>query len=322
MATIHPQTQEIIDYLRREYGNNPPVCELSPEKARRSMVEFFQYWNADAPPVAKSIERTIEGPHGPIPIRIYDPGSAAPSPGIVFFHGGGFVLGNIASHDGLSRRLANYSGCRIVSVDYRLAPEHKFPIPLDDCVAATRWVGQHGLEIGIDPSRLFVGGESAGANLSLATTIVLRDEGGAELAGAVLIYGCYDTDFDTPSYQSFGGGEYLLSRQNMVWFWEHYLNGPGDRENPKAIPLRAKLSGLPPLLVLAAELDPLLDDSVRLAGRLRAANAPHDWVLWRGVIHGCVLMTRMLGPANVFLHDIAAWVNRQARSVAIGKGQP
>src|SRR5579862_8892740 len=147
---------------------------MTPTEARRSIAAFLQFWNADAPPITKTVDRAIDGPKGQIPIRIYDPGSASPSPGIVFFHGGGFVIGSIDTHDGLCRRVANYSGCRVVSVDYRLAPEHKFPVPLEDCVASTRWAAAHGAEFGIDPARLFVAGESAGANLALATAIVIR----------------------------------------------------------------------------------------------------------------------------------------------------
>src|ERR1022692_3093560 len=137
MAVIHPDTTKIMEFLATEGKGQPPLCDLTPAEARQRMAKFLQFWNEDAPPIAKILDRKIAGPHGPIPLRIYDPGSAVPSPGIVFFHGGGFVLGSIDTHEGVCRRLANYSGCRVVSVDYRLAPEHKFPIPLDDCVAST-----------------------------------------------------------------------------------------------------------------------------------------------------------------------------------------
>src|SRR5712692_630923 len=192
MGELHPQMKQILEKLTRESEGQPPVWELTPVEARRNTEETFtKVWNADAPPIAKSVDREIDGPLGPIPVRLYDPGVADSSPCLIYFHGSGFVAASIASHDGVCRRLANYGGFRVVSVGYRLAPEHKFPQPLEDCVASVRWVAQHAGSLGIDPSRLLVGGDSAGANLALVTAMVLRDEGGLARKGAVLIYGTY-----------------------------------------------------------------------------------------------------------------------------------
>jgi acetyl esterase len=315
MNGLHPQMKQILDMLARENEGRPHLWEMTPAEARQGKEEGdARHWNVDVPEIHQTLDSDFVGAGGGIPIRLYDSGAAAPSPCLVYFHGGGFVMGSIATHDGLCRRLANYSGFRVVSVGYRLAPEHKFPAALEDCVAAVRWVSENSVLLGVDPDALFVGGDSAGANLSLASAIVLRDDSGPALRGAVLAYGNYDTDLETPSYKTFGGGEYFLSKLDMEWFWKHYLNGPQDRLNPKAVPLRANLSSLPPLFVAAAAFDPLLDDSRQLVERLRAINARHDWVVWPGVTHACLDMTRMLEPAEGFLRDIALWLQRQVAS--------
>jgi len=190
MSGLHPQMKQILDMLAREYEGRPHLWEKTPVEARQAKEEGdARHWNVDVPDVHHTLDRKIEGPGDKIPIRLYDPGTATPSPCLVYFHGGGFVMGSIATHDGLWRRLANYSGFRVVSAGYRLAPEHKFPAALDDCVAAVRWVDENAALLGIDPRTLFVGVDSAGANLSLASAVVLRDEGGPVLQGAVLAYG-------------------------------------------------------------------------------------------------------------------------------------
>jgi acetyl esterase len=313
MAELHPQMVEILDMIARDMVGKPKLPELSPVEARRmSDAEFTPFWNADAPPVAHVADRVIPGPYGPIPVRIYDPGAPDLSPGLVYIHGGGWVICNLDSHDGVCRRLANHSGLRVISIDYRLAPEHKFPLPLEDCVAVLRWIGKHGRELGIDPERLAVTGDSAGGNLALAVAMALRDQGGPALKGVGLIYGAFDVDFDTRSYRDYGGDYYYLSRQEMLWYWDHYLRDGADRSNPLAVPGCGPLDGLPPLLVIGAEFDPLLDDSRKLVERLKAAGAPHEWILWPGVVHGCIHMTRMLEPAEGFLQQLAGWLRRQA----------
>ena len=224
------------------------------------------------------------------------------------------MLGSIRVYDGICRRLADYGGFPIVSVEYRLAPEHKFPVPFEDCLAALRWVGEHGAELGIDGGRLAVAGDSAGGNLSLAVAMAARDGGGPKLKAAALIYGAFGVDFDTDSYRAYGTDQYLLSREDMIWFWDHYLRSAGDRSDPRAAPLAGRFDGLPPLLVTAAEFDPLLDDSRELVARLKAIEAPHDWMFWEGVIHGCIDMARLLEPAEGFLRDTALWLKDKLKA--------
>ncbi|HYL09626.1 MAG TPA: alpha/beta hydrolase fold domain-containing protein [Candidatus Acidoferrales bacterium] len=320
MGELHPQMKAILDLLAKRSEGMPKLHEVTPQLGRFAMeATFTQFWNEDAPPIAKMADREMEGPRGPIPIRLYDPEAAASSACLIYFHGGGFVIGSIASHDGICRRLANYSGLRVISVGYRLAPEHKFPQPLEDCVASVRWIAAHAPSLGVDPANLFVGGDSAGANLALVTAMLLRDAGGPALKGAVLLYGTYVGDLETPSVKAFGGGDYFLTTEDMKWFSRHYLNGPQDLKDFRAYPIHGNLAGLPPLFIAAAEFDPLLDDSAALAARLTGLGAPHRHVVWPGVTHGCLHMTRMLDPADGFLRDIAAWMKQQSATPAESK---
>jgi acetyl esterase len=302
----------ILAKIEAEMGGPPRLHEMTPAAARQLFEDFAPFWNEGAPEL-KTSDHEIPGPRGPIVIRCYDPGAALPAPTLIFLHGGGWVLGSIQVYEGVCRRLAHYGGFPVISVEYRLAPEHKFPAPLEDCLAAIRWVAAHGGSLGIDGGRLALAGDSAGGNLALAAAMALRDEKGPPLKAAALIYGAYGVDFDTPSYRAYGIEKYLLSRQDMIWFWDHYLRSEADRQNPRAVPLAGHFEGLPPLLVTGAEFDPLLDDSQRLVEKLKAVGAPHDWVLWRGVIHGCIDMARLLEPAEGFQRDTAAWIADKLR---------
>jgi acetyl esterase len=224
------------------------------------------------------------------------------------------VICSLHNHDGVCRRLANASGLRVAGLDYRMAPEHPFPAPLDDCIAATGWLMEHGPELGIDPRHLALAGDSAGANLSLATLLALRDRGRPLPRSAALIYGAFSADLDSPSHRAFGGGDYVLSTPTMHWFWDQYVPDRTARDNPLVPPLCADLAGLPPLYVSAAELDPLRDDSERLAGRLALAGVDFDYRLWRGVCHACIMMSRLLPAADVQVADVGGFLRRSLLS--------
>jgi len=251
-------------------------------------------------------DRQIPGPHGPIPVRIYAPESKGPHPLLAYFHGGGWVLGSVATADVACRALAAATGCVLVSVDYRLAPEHEFPVPLDDCTAAVRWLAEHAAEVDADPARIAVGGDSAGGNLSAAVALRLRDEGGPRLAHQMLVYPVTDASFETRSYRENGEG-YFLTRAGMEWFWNHYLPGPADAANPLASPLRAPdLRGLPPATVITAEFDPLRDEGEAYAERLREAGVPVRLTRYDGVIHGFFGMVDTLDQADEAIREAAA----------------
>jgi acetyl esterase len=250
--------------------------------------------------VGKVEDRTIPGPDGnEVPVRIYWPVDAAPSlPVVVFFHGGGWVIGGIESHDATVRSLVDQSGFVFVSVDYRLAPESRYPAAADDCYAATTWVAEHAAELGVDPARLAVAGDSAGGNLAAVVALMARDRGGPELAFQLLIYPC--TDMEPASYGSYheNASGYFLTAESMHWFYGHYA-GDADRSHPYLAPIKAEdLSNLPPALVITAEFDPLRDEGEAYAAALREAGVPAESVRYDGQIHGFFSMTTMIERAK------------------------
>ncbi|MEM7024034.1 MAG: alpha/beta hydrolase [Pseudomonadota bacterium] len=294
---------EIAVLLREiEEAGVPSVSSLSVDEARAQVEERNQALNEDPPVLASVSDLEMPGPAGPICLRHYRPVEAATLPVIVYFHGGGFVVGSLNSHDRLMRLLALDSGAALIGVDYRLAPEHPFPAPLDDCVAAVRWIRAHAGNLGVDPERVVLAGDSAGANLALASLLDLRDAGDPACAGAALLYGCYWRRLDTPSHVRFGDGSWRLGTAEMAWFWQHYL---GDRSSPdpRGEPIHADLSGLPPLFVTAAALDPLADDTAELGRRLEAAGVAHQLKLYPGVVHGFLQMSQRSTAAREAVRD-------------------
>jgi acetyl esterase len=251
-------------------------------------------------------DRVILGAAGPIPIRIYTPAGDGPFPVLVYFHGGGWVLGSIETHDPICRALTRLVGCIVVSVDYRLAPEYPFPIPLEDCYAAVCWVARCSANINGDAQRLAVAGDSAGGNLAAAVALTARDRGTPPLAYQVLLYPVMDYAFDTDSYREYGDG-YFLTKDMMVWFWQHYLRDQADGFYPQAAPLRAQnLYGLPSTLLLTAEFDPLRDEGEAYAERLQAAGSQVEYRCYAGMIHGFLGLTSMLDTAARAMTETAA----------------
>jgi acetyl esterase len=289
---VDPQIQALLDFVASK--NLPPHYLLTPPEARAAMEKSRAIFRPPEPvPLPRIEELSIPGPAGALPARLYGAearGAGAP-PIVLYFHGGGWVTGSLDTHDDLCRRLAKRSGCLVVSLDYRLAPEHKFPAAVDDACAATRWIAQHGRELGGDPMRLAVAGDSAGGNLAAAVALLARDQGGPALRQQVLIYPATTHDFTLPSVSAYGEG-FLLTAQGMAWFWDHYLPSPADREDFRASPLRAKsLAGLPSALVLTAEYDVLRDEGELYAERLKREGVPTRLVRHAGMIHGFITMS-------------------------------
>jgi acetyl esterase len=279
---LDPQARIFLDSI--EAIGSPPIWEETPEQVRAA---FSLMADVAGPPetAAPTEDRTILGPGGDIPIRIYRPASADPLPVVVYFHGGGWVIGDIASHDTICHRIAVGVPAVVVNVDYRLAPEHPFPAAVEDCDAATRWAAEHAAELGGDSARLAVAGDSAGGNLAAVVTRRCRDAGGPPIAFQLLIYPTTDQTRSLPSHAENGAG-YLLDANAMGWFIGHYLNG-ADERHPDASPLFIDdLSGLPPALVITAEFDPLRDEGEAYAQRLREAGVPVTASRYDGMIHG------------------------------------
>ena len=273
-------------------GGKPPR-EMTPPEWRAQMLERRQQFAVAAQPIARVEDRTVPGPDGDIPIRVYRPDAEGPLPILVWYHGGGWVIGSIETHDNTCRALANLTPCIVVSVEYRLAPEARFPAGPEDCYAATRWVAEHGAELGGDPSRLAVGGDSAGGNLAAAIALMARDRGGPSIAFQLLVYPVTDADFETGSYREMAEG-YGLTRDTMMYFWELYLADPAGAANPLASVLRADLAGLPPALVITAEYDPLRDEGDAYAAKLQAAGVQVEHVSYPGQIHGFFAVGTMM----------------------------
>ncbi|MCA1648399.1 MAG: alpha/beta hydrolase, partial [Chloroflexi bacterium] len=260
--------------------------------------------------VEQVLSSEIPGPAGPIAVRTYVPlGSRQAElklPGLVFFHGGGWARGSLQTHDILCRALANGGGCIVVSVDYRMAPEHKFPAAIDDAVAATRWVAEHARQIGIDPTRLAVGGDSAGGNIAAAVALVLRDAGGPPLLHQLLIYPVTDYNFETRSYVDNAEG-YMLTGAAMRFYWQLYLRDEADADDQRACPLRARdFANLPQALVITAEFDPLRDEGRAYAERLRAAGTRTVYRDYAGMVHGFMTSAGVLDQGRQAVGDAAA----------------
>ena len=263
-------------------------------------------------PVASVRDLEVAGPHGPVPIRIYLPRGQAPFPVCMSYHGGGWVLGSIARDDARNQELVHRSGCAVVAVDYRLAPEHRFPVPLDDCYAALQWVAHNAGQLGLDATRIGVAGTSAGANLATAVAMRSRDTGGPALRFQLLIIPVCDDDFERPSYLEFAQG-YYLTREQMRWFWDQYADAE-QRSSALVSPLKGKLANLPPALVITAELDPLRDEGEAYAQRLAEAGVPVELIRYDGVVHGFMGIDMHLPQSQQALASSAAAMVRHLRS--------
>jgi acetyl esterase/lipase len=257
--------------------------------------------------VARVLNRQIHISDGELPVRLYYPRLTGAMPVLVYFHGGGFVLGSLDTHDSLARSLAVAADCLVVSVDYRLAPEHRFPAAVDDSLAAVRWIGVHAAEIGADPTRIAVGGDSAGGNLATVVALRLRDEGGPALAGQLLVYPMTWLRAPLEGSMAVNGEGYFLTASAVAWFENTYLADPGHASHPHASPLLAKdLGGLPPALVITAEFDPLLDQGEAYARRMSEGGVAVTLTRYPGAIHGFFGMPVSLGRRAI--EEAARWL--------------
>jgi len=288
MAAILAATPAPVDFAAL------PIVE-----ARRVFTTGHAAWSEPKPPVAEIIDRTIAGPAGPLAVRLYRPDTVPVRPVVLYLHGGGWTFGSIETHDRIMRVLARESGAVVVGLDYRLAPEHPYPAGADDALAALEWLLAGGAGESVDPARIALGGDSAGANLAMAA--LLRRPASSAVRTAVLFYGCYTPRFDTASHGRNGGGAYGLTTVRMRWYWGNYLGGQGFETVSPATPGRAELRNLPPLYLNAAALDPLLDDTLEFAGRLAAAGIRYRLDVFPGVVHGFLQMNRDLAAGRAAL---------------------
>ncbi|WP_155374815.1 alpha/beta hydrolase [Catellatospora vulcania] len=301
---LHPQVQAMR--ARREASDAPQLYTLSVDEARAADLASIQASGGDPEPVAEVVDREIDGPGGPLPIRVYRPVLGGELPVLVYFFGGGWTLGTIDTSDAVCRSLANAAGCLVVAAGYRLAPEHKFPAAVHDCHAAVRWVAANAAAIGADPARIAVGGDSAGGNLAAAVTLLARTDGDLPLAGQLLVYPNTDHRSHTASLRE-GTDPYLFNATSVAWYWANYLATPEDGLNPLASPLRADtLAGLPPALIVTAEYDPLRDQAEEYARRLGREGVPVTLTRYDGMVHGFFCMGGELDAGRRALAQAAA----------------
>ncbi|MCL4684854.1 alpha/beta hydrolase [Myxococcota bacterium] len=301
---LDPQARFLLDQLGARGG--PSLHEMTPTEARAA----FELLRVPIP--GEAVDR-IENLHVPsdggrtIPVRLYGPaGSPPPAPGLVYFHGGGWVIGSPDTHENLCKALANRSGARVVSVDYRLAPEHPWPAAPEDGYAVACHLAEHGSEFGIDATRVAIAGDSAGGNLAAVVALMARDRAGPTLRHQALLYPVVDHDFDRPSYRENGDG-YFLTRDDMRWFWDQYVADPALRSDGYVAPLHAEdLAGLPPATVITAEYDPLRDEGEAYAERLRLAGVPTTCTRYDGQIHGVASLLDLIDAGKRAVDQIGA----------------
>jgi acetyl esterase len=309
-VTLDPDAAAVFKAFQE--AGRPPYETVSPAEARELYLNGRLVTNPEPPEIKAVQPLAIPSPTGTIPARLYTPlrlrQTEGLAPALVFFHGGGWVIGDLDSHDVVCRTLAVEGELIVVSVDYRLAPEHKFPAAVDDAIAATNWIALNATQLGIDPSRLAVGGDSAGGNLAAVVAIAARDSGAPAIAGQVLIYPAIDFAMTHPSHSE-PETSVLLTHSVIRWFRDHYLNGAADIQDWRASPGRAAtLAGLPPAYVLTAGADPLRDEGDEYASRLKQAGVAVTHRTFAGQFHGFFTMGKLLQQANVAAGEIGGWL--------------
>ena len=286
----------------------PPIAFTEPFEPQRAINDALAMTMASGGPLMHETRDVWVPARGRrVFCRLHRPREGV-LPVLVYFHGGGWVWSSVDTHDRLTREYAEASGCAVLSVDYALSPEARFPQALEECVGVVRWLAEHGAVWGL--GRIALGGDSAGANLALGAALMLRDTAGPSLTGILAVYPVCDADFSTPSYAEFGGGGFFLTEEKMRFYWSVYARDMADRLNPLAAPLRADLAGLPPVLVQVAELDVLRCEGEALAAKLAAAGVPTTFKLYPGVIHGFVRATARVARARDAVAKAGAWLAR------------
>jgi acetyl esterase len=298
-----PQIQRILDGM----ASLPAMHTQTPEAARAALRQRRAAMSAPLLPVGPIEEIVAHGPAGAVRLRVYRPaGGGSSLPTLVYFHGGGWVVGDLEAFDPHCRVLVSACCAAVISVDYRLAPEHRFPAALEDAFAATEFIATKAADLGADPTRIVVGGDSAGGNLAAAVCILRRDRGLPLLSGQMLLYPILDRRFDTRSYRDYAEG-YFLRRQEMMWFWDHYL-GTATGDDPHASPLRARtLTGLPPALVATSQFDPLRDEGETYAARLACDGVATVCLRFNGLVHGFLAMSQVVDRAAAAVERVGAW---------------
>ena len=310
-APLDPQIETFLQRMTETTLRYPRRDKVSIEEARHHCELIREQWVQGGPEMAHIEERKLPTRHGDIRIRIYQPHERRLDGALFYIHGGGFVLFSLDTHDRVMREYAERAGITVIGIDYTRAPDCRFPQPLEECADVVEWVSRNGAELGINPQSLFIGGDSAGANLSLGTCILRRDHGQAPLSGMILNYGAFSTDVYRDSMVRYGAGEYGLSLHMMVWFYRSYLSRPEDLTHPLVNLVGAELHKLPPAFMAITECDPLHDDSVEIAARLRAAGVDTTATVYPGTIHSFLEAVSIADVAARAFDETCRWMQTQ-----------
>jgi acetyl esterase/lipase len=302
-------TQVMADYRRLTSGRAQPPVEM-----RRVAEEVRAPWRTGGPVMRDTREVVVSTTHGPVRLRIHDPGALEPKPALVYLHGGGWMLFSLDTHDRVMREYAARAGVVVIGVDYALSPEVRFPVALEQVIDVVRWLAAHGAEFGIDPRRLALGGDSAGGNLSLGTALTLRDAGESEhVKGLLLIYPAVDDRCSADAVRRHGGPGAILTGEEIAWFWDHYTGGVDVHDNPLACPIRASLAGLPPVCMTVGACDVLTEQCLEMVDRLRAAGVPVTSTVYPGATHSFIEAVSSAPLAQRAIADGAAWLRTALR---------
>jgi acetyl esterase len=306
-----PEMLAFSAMMEEEGAKHPPITLALPLDSARATTEALNLpLCAGGASMAESSDRWLPIRGRRLQCRLHRP-AAGKLPVLIYIHGGGWVWNSIDTHDRLMRDYASGGGCAVLGPDYALSPEAPFPQALEECAAVVRWVAREGAAWGLDPTRILLGGDSAGANLAMGVALLLRETDPAlKLQGLLLNYGVFDADLDSPSYREFADG-YFLTREKMRFYWECYAPRPADRLNPLAAPLRADLKGLPPVLLHVAELDPLAAENHAMAARLREAGVPVRFELFPGTAHGFLRALNHVAEARRAVTLAGAWLRER-----------
>lgn len=311
LPPLDPDIAKFVTTMRSDSAKHPPRESVTVVKAREIAEVVRKPWTEGGPMMAKTIERMAPTRHGPVRVRVYYPTLQASHAAFIYLHGGGWTLFSIDTHDRLMREYAARANVAVIGVDYTRAPEGRFPQPIEETIDVIHWLIDATPSLALDVSKLVLGGDSAGGNISVAAALVLRDAGENLLAGLVLNYGCFEiNNFMSDSVVRFGGGEYLLTTHMMLWFSWQYLRSAEDALSPLASPLRAELKGLPPAFMAITELDVLYDQNMAMERALKAAGVPVEAHLYRGTVHSFLEAVSIADVSVKAFADTAAWLKR------------
>ncbi|MDR3511350.1 MAG: alpha/beta hydrolase fold domain-containing protein [Caulobacteraceae bacterium] len=312
-ADVDPDIRRFVAAMGAGFAAYPPLSSLSFPEQRRVCEQVRAPFTRGGPQPARVFEVTVPAAGREVRLRVYDPvfPRSVASPGLVYLHGGGWTLFSLDTHDRLMREYAARAGVLVIGVDYALSPESKFPVALNEAVAAVWWLRAHAEDVGLDADRLAIGGDSAGANLAISACLALRDAGERDAVKAmVLNYGVFDSDCDTASHRRYGGEGYMLGSGEMAAFWSNYVRGQADLAEPLARPLHADLAALPPALLVIAECDALHDEDQAMARALAAAGVPTTAKVYAGATHSFLEAVSFAAVSGRALDDTAEWLRR------------